>query len=506
MTTHTWDVAFQQLWTHAAKHRGVQSSDDQDHRWPRTRSSDVLAIASVVDPAVRALPPEAGHFGVQRRWRTCASDLADFAVDQPHREYVHNRTFWAQLAATLAHLASVDAPVPHELWSALLAEIERAPDELEPSGERCIYLRADSYDELWRLQKARLAELRGEDVHELPGPTGMYSTVPRTTNRDILQLATLWSLALIKAGPKAAALGPARMVMTGFDGVKRRWHAVMADIDALAKHGCPGALYPMNHEFWSTTATMSVTLSVIDDLPLSLDFAVGDRSAHHRNGRTYNIKERTFEQVWSALHDQLAKARGSDERPPPDGASGEPMQVPRTTNGDILQLAAYWNGAWAQLEEAWRRGNVLGRIADPLGLIAERARWQAATAEVEDTAKSGKASDVYPKNDGFWRASRSLAAALDRYHQRPARSQITLDITEESLPERVIDFLTDLGGHIADAAGTVSHAINDLGREAGKGFFDGLGMPLVVGAAGVAALWLLLRHRHRDHRNQVEGE
>jgi hypothetical protein len=465
----------------------------------------VLAIASVVDPAVRALPWEVGHFGVQQRWRYCASDLVDFAVDQPNREYVHNRTFWARLEVTLAHLASVDAPVPHELWSALLAEIERTRDELEPSGERCIYLRADSYDELWRLQKARLAELRGEDVHELPGPTGMYSTVPRTTNRDILQLATLWSLALIKAGPKGAAtLGPERMAMTGFEGVKRRWHAVMADIDALARNGGPGALYPKNHEFWSTTAAMSVTLSVIDDLPLSLDFAVGEGPARHRNGRTYNIKERTFDQVWSALREQLAKSRGADERTPPDGASGEPIQVPRTTNGDIVQITAYWNDAWTRLEDAWRRGNVLGRIADPLGIIAERARWQAAIAEVEDTAKSGKAGDVYSKNDGFWRTSRSLAAALDRYHQRPARSQITLDVTEESLPERVVDFLTDIGGHIADAAGTVAHAINDLGREAGKGFFDGLGMPLVLGAGGILALWLLFRHR--DHHELVEGE
>src|SRR5262245_55782926 len=254
MTTHTWDVAFQQLWTHAAKHRGVQSSDDQDHRWPRTRGSDVLAIASVVDPAVRALPPEVGHFGVQRRWRTCASNLADFAVDQPTREYIHNRTFWAQLATILVHLASVDAPVPHELWPALLAELERPHEELEPSGERRIHLRADSYDELWRLQKVRLAELRGEDVHEQPGLTAMYLTVPRTTNRDILQLATLWTLALIKAEPKAAALGSERIAMTGFDGVRRRWHAVMADIDAHARDGDPGAVYPKNHEFWSTTA------------------------------------------------------------------------------------------------------------------------------------------------------------------------------------------------------------------------------------------------------------
>jgi hypothetical protein len=332
----------------------------------------------------------------------------------------------------------------------------------------------------------------------------VWSTVPRTTNRDVLQLATLWSFALIKAEPKAAALGSEHRAMTGLDGVRRRWRAVMADIDALARSGDPHAVYLKNHEFWSTTAALSVTLSVVDDLPLSLDFAVSKGSARHRNGRTYNIKERTFEQVWTTLRDQLAKTRGSDERTPPEGASGEPVQVPRTTNGDVVQLTTYWNDAWTRLEDAWRRGNALGHIADPLGLIAEGARWQAATAEVEGTAKAGKGSDVYAKNDEFWRASRSLATTLDRYHQQPARSQITLDVPDEGLPERVVDFLTDLGGHIADAAGTVAHAVSDLGREAGKGFFDGLGVPLLLGAGGIAALWLLLRHR--DHRNSVEGE
>lgn len=203
MTTPTWDVAFQQLWTHAAQHRGVQSSDDQNHRWPRTRGSDVLAIASVVDPAVRALPPEPGSSGIQRRWRYCASDLAYLTVDRLTHEYAQNRTFWARLTATLAHLATVDAPVPNELWSALLAEIERTDEELEPSGDRRIHFTADSYDELWRLQKARLAELRGEDIHGPSRSTDLRYTLPRTTNRDILQLATLWSLALIKAEPKA---------------------------------------------------------------------------------------------------------------------------------------------------------------------------------------------------------------------------------------------------------------------------------------------------------------
>jgi hypothetical protein len=354
------------------------------------------------------------------------------------------------------------------------------------------------------VQKTRLAELRGEDAREPSEPTGLWSTVPRTTNRDILQLATLWTLALIKAEPKGAALGPERLAMTGVDGVRRRWNALMADIDTHARHGDPGAVYPRNHEFWSTTAAMSVTLSVLDDSPLSLDFAVGEGPAGHRNGRTYQIKERTFNQVWSALRDQLAKARGGDDRQPPDDAGGESMQVPRTTKGDVVQLAVYWNDAWTRLEETWRRGNTLGRIANPLGLTDERLRWQAVATEVETVAKTGNASDVYPRNDEFWRASRSLAATLDRYHQRPARSQITLDVPDESLPERVVDFLTDVGGHIADAAGTVAHAINDLGREAGKGFFDGLGGPLLLGASGIVALWLLLRHR--DHRDPVEGE
>jgi len=67
----------------------------------------------------------------------------------------------------------------------------------------------------------------------------------------------------------------------------------------------------------------------------------------------------------------------------------------------------------------------------------------------------------------------------------------------------VVDFLSEIGGQIADAAGTVAHAVKGLGREAGKGFFDGLGGPLVLGAGGAFALWLLFRHR--DHRDPVEG-
>jgi hypothetical protein len=501
MMALSWNVAFHQLWMHAAKHRGVFISDDKTQGWPRTRGPDVLAIASVVDPAVRGLPPEPGNVEIQRRWRSCASDVADFAVDRPNREYVQNRAFWARLAATMTHLASVGVQLPHQLWPALLGEIGRPVRGHETDGDRHLRLAADAYDEMWRLQMITLARLRGLDVREpLPG-NGLDTTVPRTTNRDILQLATFWTLALIKAELKRDVLGPERVAMAGLDGVKRRWKAMIADIDAHARNRDPGDVYAKNYELWSTTAAISVTLSAIDDMPLSLDFEVGEASAERRNGRPHDVEGSTFDLVWTKLRDDLGKARRCDIRTPLDGASGEAMLVPRTTNADILQLASYWNRAWTQLEDAWQHGDVVGRIADPLGLADERARWQAVAADVEKTAKAGNPGDVYPRNHEFWRTSRSLAATLDRFRQRPTPSQLAFDLPEESLPERVVDFLSDLGGHIADAADSVVHAVGNLGREAGKGFFDGLGVPLFLGASGVVALWLLLRHS-----NHAEAE
>jgi hypothetical protein len=501
MTTLGWDEAFHQLWLHAIQHRGLavatspgQMPDGVPQGWPRTRGSDVLAIASVVDPVIRELPMETGSFGIERRWRHCASDLADLALARPTHEYAENPAFWATLAATLAYLASIDAPVPHDLWRALLAEIANPGTSSVSLGEDRLHLAADSYEELWRVQKATLSELRGVDLHELPAATsGPRRTVPRTTNADILQLATFWSLALIKVEQRRRAMAPDVVPTLGLDGVKRRWRAVLADVDAYAKTGDPRDIYPRNHEFWRAIAAVSVTISAIDDLPLSLDLAVSGRTPEHRNARTFDMKETTFDRAWTALHDQLVKARGSDLREPPEGATGGPIDVPRTTNGDIIQLATYWNAAWAKLEDAWQRGN---RIATPHG-ADERTRWRATLTDIDTLATARNPGDVYPKNHEFWRASRSLATTLDHFHERPAPGQITLDLPEERLPDRLLDFARDIGGQIADAAGAVAHAVGNIGREAGKGFFDGLGVPLLIGAGGLVTLWLLLRRPDR---------
>jgi len=503
MTTLTWDEAFQQLWMHAIQHRGLtvatspgQMPDDMPQGWPRTRGSDVLVIAAVVDPVIRALPMDTGNFGIERRWRQCASDLSYFALTCPTHEYAQNHTFWATLAATLAHLASIDAPVPHDLWRALLVEIASSDTSSPLTSEDCLHLAADSYEELWRVQKATLSELRGVDSLEPHDASSPRRTVPRTTNADVLQLATFWSLALIKVEHRRRAIAPDVVTTLGLDGVKRRWHAVLADVDAYAKTGSPRDVYPKNHEFWRATASVSVTISAIDDLPLSLDLAVSGKLPAHRNARTFDMKETTFDKTWTALHDQLVKARGSDLRQQPQGSTGT-MDVPRTTNGDIIQLATYWNAAWTKLEDASKRGDV----SSPLGLEDERTRWRATLTDIDTLPATRNPGEIYPKNHEFWRASRSLATTLDRFHQRPAPNQLTLDVPEEGLPERLLDFAKDIGGHIADAAGAVAHAVGDLGREAGKGFFDGLGVPLLVGAGGLVTLWLLLRRP--DHAEEA---
>ena len=497
MTTLAWDEAFHQLWIHAVQHRGMtvaespgQMPDGTPQGWPSTRGSDVLAIAAVVDPVVRAVPMMPGSFGIGRRWRHCASDLADLALAWPTHEYAQNHAFWPTLAATLAHLASIDAPVPHDLWRALLAEIANPDTSRDLASDDYLHLAAESYEELWRVQEATLFELRGVDIR---GPsanaTSPRRTAPRTTNTDVLQLAMFWTMALIKVEHRRRAMAPDVVATLGLDGVKRRWDAVLADVDAYARTGDPRDVYPKNHEFWRVTASVSVTLSAIDDLPLSLDLAVSGRLPKHRNARTFDLKEATFDKTWTGLHDQLVKARGSDLREPPQGSTGGPIDVPRTTNQDVIQLAIYWNAAWTKLEDEWKRGN---RIAHPQG-VDEGTRWRATLTDIDTLPTTRNPGELYPKNHEFWRASRSLATTLDRFHQRPAPSQLTMELPEESLPERLFDFAKDIGGHISDAAGAVAHAVGDLGREAGKGFFGGLGVPLLVGAGGLVTLWLLLR-------------
>jgi hypothetical protein len=501
MMNQAWEDAFQELWNHAAHHRGVREAaadgpshplSDTLHQWPRTCGADVIAIASIVDAVLRTAPLASGGYGVERTWRRCARELQHGALGEPGREYRHNHAFWSALASTIAYLASVDADVPDAMWRALLAEVSAPPPEHRTTAvvDEKLHLAAFSYDELWQAQKTALAKLRGADARE-PGPKVMGSrmTVPRTTNADILQLATYWTSAFAQVEIKRREMGPhgpQALHQAGLDGEIRRWRAALADVDTYAASGDPAAVYAKNEAFWRASASLSVTISVIDEAPppfeMLLDTII-QRPGEHRNryrNATYP-GEGTNESMWDKVHNDFVEARGFDTRDALPGRVGRPMKIPRTLNAEIAKLAAYWNEAWKKLES--HRG-ILGNLPTEQGLDTLKKRWAEVMKDVHEVAEAGKVDDVYPKNHEFWRESFELAQTLDLFNELPSKLDIAWDVTK-TLPDR-----------FADVVGKVAHAVGDVANKAAEGLTTGLGKSLLIGGSVVVGgllLWRWLR-------------
>jgi hypothetical protein len=107
----------------------IDAGTSQRSAWPRTTGSDVITIAALVDPALRAYPLRWGGHGIGRRWRACVDDLERFARCAPYDEYPPNPSFWSALAAACVYLHASQAPLPEQpIWSALLERLGSQPD------------------------------------------------------------------------------------------------------------------------------------------------------------------------------------------------------------------------------------------------------------------------------------------------------------------------------------------------------------------------------------------
>ncbi len=502
MMNQAWNDAYHELWRQAAHHRGLREAigelpghtlSQRVRQWPRTCGADAVAIAAVIEPVLRAAPLETGGHGVERTWRRCTRALADTALREPTHEYRHNREFWSALASIAAYLASIDEPVPEAMWQGLLTEVaalEHAPRN-SIIVDDALHLAAYSYDELWQAQKRELAELRGGDERE-PGPDvqGSRMAVPRTSNADVLQLAAFWTDALAQVEHTRRAMGPhgpQALHAAGLDGEIRRWRAVLDDVDAYATAGAPAATYAKNEAFWRGTASVSITVSVLDEAPPPFEMRlapIGERpSTAHRN--TSYPGAGTFEVRWDKQHDDFIEARGFDLREPLPGRVGRPMKIPRSLNAEILKLAGDWNAAWKKLED--RRG-VFGNIPNEIGLDTLKKQWTEVMKDVHEIAEPGKADDVYPKNHEFWRETLELAKTLDLFNEVPTKFDIAIDVTK-TLPDR-----------FADVIGQVAHAVGDIAHKAGEGVMSGLGKPILIGGSvilGGILLWRWTRSKPR---------
>jgi hypothetical protein len=508
MMDQAWEAAFQELWDHAAHHRGMREAladpiiphlSDTLHQWPRTRCGDVIGIGALVDAVIRSTPLVSGGHGIERRWRRCAGELAEVALGDPTLEYRHNRAFWSSLASIVAYLASVDAPVPESMWSALLTELAHPmppPRNTAVVDER-LHLAAFSYDELWQAQKDALAKLRGSDIRD-PGPTtrGGRLQVPRTTNADVLQVATYWTMALAQVEATRRAMGqhgPEALHAAGLDGEVRRWRIALADVDQYATTGDPAATYAKNEAFWRATGSVSITVALIDDAPppfeMLTDAIVQRLPVQQLPAQRNRYRNATYEgegsneSMWDKVHDDFVEARGFDTRDPLPGRTGRPMKIPRTLNAEVIKLAAHWNDAWKKLES--RRGT-FGNLPTEQGLDALKKRWLEVMKDVHEIAEAGKVDDVYTKNHEFWRESFALAQMLDLFHELPSKLDIAWDVTK-TLPDR-----------FADVVGRVAHAIGDIAHKAGEGVTSGLGKPILLAGSVVVGgllLWHWLRPR-----------
>ncbi len=271
-TISNWNDAYVALKHRAEDARGfieINPDTPDRERWPRTTGADVVAIAALVDPHVRALRSMHGTLAVQRRWDACRADIARHALVAPGNTYPENRELWRCLAAAFVLLASIDAPLPDAaMWAVLLDELGHvlAIRNVGPKGDGPFkhFDNVKTFDDLYTAQSKFLRETRGfDEIAAEAGMSGLKKKIPRTTNADVIALADYWN----------KQLGDVKKVM-GHDGVVARWKAAFADVDQIARTRASGDLYPKNNGFWRTLQSTAIHIAVADEAPTKWDMAL----------------------------------------------------------------------------------------------------------------------------------------------------------------------------------------------------------------------------------------
>jgi hypothetical protein len=253
MTTQfqDWTEGLAALRERAEEVRGTV--EDGDAAWPKTTNGDVITIASVIDPSLKA---RFHSSDLGRRWDAVRAETWHAFIAPHAATYAKNAEFWAAVTEVCTYLDEV--PVP-DLWGVLAdhlgdAELRNAcPKEDGPLA----HFEAATYDDLWSAQRKFLVEKRGSD--KLPPPTGFGGgemVIPRATNADVLQIATYWSKELTNA----------KRVM-GYDGKVAMWKVAIDDVDRIAKTGKPDAVYSKNNEFWRSAFEVAVQIAIGDESP-----------------------------------------------------------------------------------------------------------------------------------------------------------------------------------------------------------------------------------------------
>src|SRR5262249_35025086 len=150
--------------------------------------------------------------------------------------------------------------------------------------------------------------------------------------------------------------------------------------------------------------------------------------------------------------------------------------IPRSTNGEVLQLTEFWTKT---LDEP--------KAKNANGYDTVRARWEAARLDVEKYARGADPNAVYPQNNLFWRAASSVAVHV------AASLKYGLSDAERWMAS-VGQGMQTVFDRTKALASAIASSVRDTAKDAARGLLGGLGPPLLIGGGIVAAI-LLLRRR-----------
>jgi hypothetical protein len=260
----------------------------------------------------------------------------------------------------------------------------------------------------------------------------------------------------------------------------QRWLAVLTDLEHDVTDA-PDEVYADNRAFWSTLEAVAVYLDSEDVPPAddgvwlaALDYLGLRNAGPSGDGPIAHFDNiQSYDDLYLAQYRYLCDKRGSDTLAPPSGFTGSTEPIPRTLNSDVLQLAAYWT-------------NALLTTKHEMGFAGTLKRWDSTLEDVARYAQGGGPTDVYPKNNEFWRNLQRVAIQVAVSDEAPSAWDFVVDSVEDSikqLPETLSKAAHGAGDTVAGAAKVV-----------GKELLDRLGTPLLIGA-GMLGLILLARRR-----------
>ena len=272
----------------------VITEDEEVIRTPKTVGDDVIAIASVIDPYVRAQPDNFGVYAFARRWHACIYDLEYNALVSPQSEYAENQSFWETLPHICVYLHGQGAALPPaEVWEALLEELGSELRNAGPKGDNPFkHFDVNGFDELYTAQFNYLRQLRGADDKDAePGMVGARRPIPRSTNADVIALADYWSKQLLSVKK-----------VFGHEAIAARWKQSHVDVDA-ARKADPTAVFAKNNGFWRDYRTPGGARPVKEFLAKLTDGEVatiaaglrdvkdrGTMAARHLQGDIYEVR------------------------------------------------------------------------------------------------------------------------------------------------------------------------------------------------------------------------